>query len=383
VRLSALADKRFAREGEIGKIASVAGYKDRVRADLDRWIGAGLIAPEQRDPILATIPDTRRLDAATALAWVGGLLMGIALISFVAANWDGMTPIVRFSLIIGGFLALAAGAAWGAHKDRPILTNILVMLSALAYAAAVGLTAQIFDLPSDTRAASYGAGLAAFALALSGRSTGAATVALVLIAFGDFTEHHWFSGQDNDAPWMLFAAPLGGYLALRWASAPLAHISALSIISCFVWFAARAHADAALFVFLALILAGFAAGARWFSQHKRQFAGVFYGWFAWAALVFFAVAGYLPWFGAEGSANAGIAHRVVWLAASGGLIALGRLDRHAMVTAIGVLSLIGAIIALLSDLGLNLLASAGVFLVCAIAALVAGLALRRTKAKPI
>ena len=359
----------------------MASYKDRVRADLDRWIADGLVAADRREAILATLPDTRRLDAATALAWVGAVLLGVSLISFVAANWEGLAPIARFCTVVGVFLGLAGAAAWAAHKERPLLTNMLAMLAALAYAAAVGLTAQIFQLPSDTRAASYGAGLAAFALALAARSTGAATVALSLIAFGDFTEHHWFTGQDNDAPWMLFAAPLGAYLALRWASAPLAHMSALAVVSCFVWFAARAHADAALFVFLSLLLAGLALGARWLRQRQRRFAGVFYGWFAWAALVFFAVAGYLPWFGAEGSANAGIAHRLVWLATSGALVALGRLDRHAIVTAIGVLGLIGAILALLSDLGLDLLASAGVFLVCAIAALVAGLALRgRAKA---
>jgi hypothetical protein len=45
-----------------------------------------------------------------------------------------------------------------------------------------------------------------------------------------------------------------------------------------------------------------------------------------------------------------------------------------------VLSLIGAIAAVLGDLGLNLMASAGIFLVCAVAALIGGLALRsRTK----
>lgn len=355
-------------------------YKDRVSKDIDRWIGAGLVAPNQRAPMLDLIPDTRRLDAATALAWVGGALLGVALVAFVAANWDAMTPILRFGIIVGGFLALAASASWTARKDRPVLTNILVMLAAIAYASAVGLTAQIFDLPSDTRAASYGAGLAAFGLAMAGRSTGAAIVALILIANGDFAEHHWFSGGDTDAPWMLFAAPLGGYLALRWGSAPLAHIAALAIIYCVTWFAARTLADVGVFLFVAVVLGVMAGAARWLRQQGRQFAGVFYGWFAWAAVAYFAIAGYLPWFGPEGSANAGIAHRIVWLAASGCLIALGRLDRHAMVTAIGVLSLIGAVVALLMDLGLNLLASAGIFLICAMAALVGGLLLRgRTK----
>ncbi len=359
----------------------MVNYKDRIGREIERWIEAGLVAPDKRAPMLAMIPDTRRLDAATALAWVGSALMGIAIVAFVAANWDAMTPILRFGIIVVGFLVLAAGGALAAHRERPVLTNILVMLAAIAYASAVGLTAQIFDLPSDTRAASYGAGLAAFGLAMAGRSTGAAFVAIILIANGDFAEHHWFSGGDNDVPWMLFAAPLGGYLALRWGSAPLAHISALAIIYCVTWFAARTSADAGLFLFLSIALGAMAGAARWLRQRNRQFAGVFYGWFACGAIVFFAIAGYLPWFGGDGSVNAGIAHRIVWLAASGGLIALGRLDHHAMATAIGVLSLIGAVVTLLSDLGLNLLASAGIFLVCALAALVAGLLLRG-RAKP-
>ena len=74
-----------------------------------------------------------------------------------------------------------------------------------------------------------------------------------------------------------------------------------------------------------------------------------------------------------------LTHRIVWLSASGGVLALGRLDRHSVVSAIGVLSMIIAICALLTDLGLDLLAAAGVFLICAIAALVAGLMLRRSK----
>ena len=61
-------------------------------------------------------------------------------------------------------------------------------------------------------------------------------------------------------------------------------------------------------------------------------------------------------------------------------MALGRIDRHPFVTAVGVLGLIGAVSALLMDLGLDLMTAAGVFLLCAVAALVAGLLLRRSRA---
>lgn len=355
----------------------MASYRERVRQDLERWIGAGLVPGENRDAILATLPQARRLDAATALAWVGGVLLGVAVISFVAANWDALARAARFSLLLIAFLGFAGGAAWAAHRERDLLANILLTVAALVFAAAIGLTGQIFDIAGDPRAASYAAGVAGFALALAGRSTGAASVALTCIGLGDFTDRTWFAGADSDAPWLLIAAPLGAVLALRWGSAALAHISAIAIITCCFWFAAHTDADAAVFLFLAIVLSAMAGGARWLSTQDRAFASVFYGWFAFGALVFFAVAGYLPLFGGEESGAANITHRIVWLAAAGGLVALGRFDQHLMVTAIGVLGLIAAVCALLNDLGLNLLASAGVFFVCALAAMAAGLMLRR------
>ena len=93
--------------------------------------------------------------------------------------------------------------------------------------------------------------------------------------------------------------------------------------------------------------------------------------------MFFAIAGYLPWFNESDRHTAGMIHRVFWLLLSGGALALGRYDNHNLVTTVGVLSIIGAICALLVDLGMDLLASAGVFLLCAVIALVAGLALRK------
>ncbi len=357
----------------------MAAYKDKVKQDLDRWIAQGLVSSDRRDAILATLPEARRLDAATALAWVGGLLLGIAVISFIAANWDGLPRIARFGLVLTAFAIAAGAGAWASHAKRPILSNIALMLAALIFAAAIGLTGQIFDIAGDPKAAALAAGVAGFALALAGRSTGAATVGLIFIAIGDFTGRELFSSVDNDAPLMLIAAPLGAFFALRWGSAPLAHVAALAIIYCFGWFSVRAEADAGVFLFLSVGLAAMAAAARWLSGQERAFAGVFYGWFAAGALLFFAIAGYLPWFG-EQEQNGGLAHRAAWLVASGGVLALGRFDRHTMVTAIGVLSLIGAICAVLADLGLDLMAAAGVFLVCAVAALIAGLMLRRRKA---
>lgn len=356
-------------------------YKARVKQDLDRWIADGLVHADKREPILASIPDARRLDAATALAWVGGILLGVAIIAFVAANWDAMTRSVRFALVLVAFAACAGGAAWAARtQTRPHATNILLTLASLVFAAAIGLTGQIFDIAGNARAALYMAGAAAFALALAGRSTGAACAGVAFIALGDFTDRQWFAGIESEAPWILVAAPLGAFLALRWGSAALAHISALGVVYCFGWFAGKLEADASVLLFISILLGAFAAGARWLFTQERAYASVFYGWFAWGALAFFAIAGYLPWFGDTSGGNAGLAHRAVWILISAAIIALGRFDRHLIVTAIGVISFIGALCCLLMDLGLNLLASAGVFLVCAVIALVGGFILKGRKA---
>lgn len=359
----------------------MAAYKDRLKADLDRWIAAGLASADNRGAMLAMVPDKHRMDAATALAWVGGALLGIAVIAFVAANWDGMARIVRFSVLLAAFAITAGGAAWAAHKQRPILSDIALTVAALIFAASIGLTGQIFDIAGDERAALYAGGVAAMALALAGRSVGAAIAALVLFGLGDFNGFQVFDDVRVDAPWLIAAAPLGVFLSLRWSSAPLAHASAIGVLLALFWFSVRLEGnEASLCLLFSVALAGAAAAARWLTQQDKPHASVFYGWAAWGALMFFAIAGYIE----RNYANEflqnktwDIAHRLTWLAASGAAIALGRFDRHAMITVIGVLSLMGAIAGLLHDLNLDLMVAAGIFFLCAVAALIGGLLLRR------
>ncbi|MGE0597781.1 MAG: DUF2157 domain-containing protein [Hyphomonadaceae bacterium] len=352
-------------------------YKDRLQKDLDRWIDAGLVSADKRSAILDTVPDPKRLDAATALAWIGGALLGIAIIAFVAANWDGIPRLARFMLLLFFFAAAAGAGAWAAHKSRPLVSDIALTIAALVFAASVGLTGQIFDIVGNEKHALYASGVAAMALALAGRSAGAAIASMIFIGLGDFQDFEIFSNPDT-APWLIVFAPLAAFLALRWSSAPLAHAAAIGMLFALGWFVGRFDNEAALCLLFALMLAGCAAAARWLWKQDRAHAGVFYGWTAWGALMFFAIAGYADSF--DGGGTWGIAHRLAWLVASGATIALGRYDRHGLVTAVGVLSLIGAVAALLTDLGLDLMAAAALFFVSALAAMIGGFLLRR-KAK--
>jgi hypothetical protein len=359
----------------------MASYRQRLEKDLDRWIAAGWIAPDQRAAIMGSVPGGARLEAATALGLIGALLLGVAMIALVAANWEGMGRTLRFGLLLAAFASACGGAAFAAHTKRPALTDALATLAALIFAGAIGLTGQIFDIAGDPRAALYGSALVAGALALASRSIGAAVASLVFFGLGDF-QAPWgfFSDSAFDiAPALTAAAPVGAILAWRWRSNALAHASAIGIITAMTWLSARAEGDVftALLLF-SFVLAAAAGGARFMKDREGLHADTFYGWFAWAGLGFFAVSGIDA---GNSDALTGLPHRVVWLALSVGLVALGRHDRHGWVTASGVLGMIGAIAVIMSDLGLNLLAAAAVFAIMALAALAFGFFLRRS-AKP-
>ncbi|WP_309646029.1 DUF2157 domain-containing protein [Phenylobacterium sp.] len=351
----------------------MAGYKARLQRDLDRWIADGLVPAENRAPILASVADGRRVDASVALGVVGALLLGIAAIAFVAANWDEIPRLARFGLILGVFLGVTGAAAWTSRGDaRPILTNTLLMVAGLIYAAAIGLTGQIFDIAGDPQRALRGAGLAAGLLAIAGRSSGAGVVALVLLGFGEFAGR--FDG--GNTRWLIFAAPVGLGMAWLWNSRPLAHAASLALIAGLLAVIALYEKNWGMAGFLVggALLAVLAGAARQVSD--RRTAVIFMLWFVWGALLLFGVSGLDDLKG-----GLLVAHRAAWLVLAGGAIALGMHDRQSMLTAAGVVAMIAAVCAILFDLGLGLMTAAGLFAACALIALVAGFAIRgRAKA---
>ena len=354
----------------------MASYKEQLERDLDRWVGSGLVPAENRTAILQSVPDGARLDAATALAWVGGVLAGVALIAFVAANWDALPRLAKFALVLGLYGGSAGAGAWFARAGRPNAANGLLTFAAFAFASAIGLTGQIFDITGDDSTAFYAAGVGAAALALAGRSSGAAIAGLWLIAAADLD-----GLRSYDRPYafdfagLFLAAPAAAALAVRWKSVPLAHTTALGLIAAAIWLGTRLHAPPAALIGLAALLGALAMGGRWLRERGEAVGGPFYGWLAWGAVAFYLGAGI-----DLHDSGSKIAHRIGWLIVGGALAALGRRDRVGSVTALGVLSLMIGVSVIMYDFGLGLLAASGVFFLAAIVAAVAGLAVRRRAA---
>jgi hypothetical protein len=353
-------------------------YREQLGRDLDRWIEAGLVPAENRAAILSSAPATARMDAATALAWVGGLLAGVALIAFVAANWNALPRLAKFGLVLGIYAGGAGAAAWFSRAGRPNAANGLLTFAAFALAAAIGLTGQIFDIAGDERVALYAVGIGAAALALAGRGSGPAIAAVWFVGAGDFAGVDVFAAARSfNFPWVLVAAAAAAALAVRWRSAPLAHAAALGALAAALWLAFNWRASPAELLAIAAALGLLAAGGRWLRERGDAggaAGGAFYGWLAWGSIGFYMAAGFNLHQGFT------IAHRIGLLILGGALVALGRRDRHGLVTAAGVLSLMIGISVVMYDLGLGLLTASAVFFAAAIAAVFAGLALRRRAA---
>jgi uncharacterized membrane protein len=116
---------------------------------LDRWQHAGLIDAATAKRIRAHEASVRRasgLRAPVLLAVaLGGLLVGVAVLLFVAAHWESMSPGARFGLILALVAAFHVGAAAVAQRFAA-LSTVLHAVGTACLGAGIFLGGQIFNL---------------------------------------------------------------------------------------------------------------------------------------------------------------------------------------------------------------------------------------------
>ncbi|WP_342643581.1 DUF2157 domain-containing protein [Rhodoligotrophos ferricapiens] len=176
-------------------------YRNRLAADLNLWRDRGWVTPEAAAAILASVPAPgRTLTLSGIIATLGGLLLGAAAIAFVAANWEGMAPFLRFLLLLAALAAAYGAAAWLKHRDHPALSDAMVLVACLVFAAAIALVGQAYNLAGEFRDAVLFWTIGCFGAALLTRATSATIMSLVGVSVWAFltttelnTVPHWAS----------------------------------------------------------------------------------------------------------------------------------------------------------------------------------------------
>lgn len=184
---------------------------ERFRRDLagvlDRWVSEDLVTAEQATRLRAYYK-LGELDAQASSRFVatilvfGGILVGLGIISFVAANWALIPPAVR----VGCCTALLVGCDWwgwrlwtGDRQQR--WGTVLLLVGTFLLGADIALTAQWFQVGGEGGGLFLGWGLGALAMAWGIRHAGVGAIGAVVLMGGAMLE-----GAVPWLPWLYAAA---------------------------------------------------------------------------------------------------------------------------------------------------------------------------------
>ena len=122
--------------------------------ELHHWVDEALLAPGQADAIRRRyhpIATVRRFSLARLLLSLGAAFLGVGLIWLVAANLDELSPVVRFAVVTGLWLAALVTAELlhdrAGHLPSPAIGAVR-LLAALGFGAVVFQAAQSLQVPA-------------------------------------------------------------------------------------------------------------------------------------------------------------------------------------------------------------------------------------------
>jgi len=214
----------------------MASYLSTLRNDVARWRAAGLIDARTGEALLrdAEASHGRGISFGSVLSVLAAVLVGAALLLFVAANWEAFPRMARVALIFVGILVGYVGGAALKARGHAGLGEALWLLAAVAFGAGIALVAQMYQLSGDEAQAVlvWCAGTALAAIALRSHPL---TVGAVLLAGAWLLMTATAAGTHDQAPlsWLALAAVLWA-VSLWTDSSPSRHLLLLSAMV-FAW----------------------------------------------------------------------------------------------------------------------------------------------------
>ncbi len=199
------------------KLASRHEHLTRALAD---WQARGLLHPDIADRLRTDLGPRTGLNFTRFALLGGAVCLGLGAISFVAANWDSVTPGGRLVMVVGALWLVWGGVAVAALRGWTLRFEALALLATLLFGAAMALVSQIFQIQGDLDALMFLWAAGGLAGALIVRSKAALALAIALILTWDITG--WDrSGLGAREAWVLGGLILAGVGALalqaRWA----------------------------------------------------------------------------------------------------------------------------------------------------------------------
>lgn len=174
-------------------------FRHQLRKEAKLWYAEGLID----DSVYQQLKTRYQLDAlekaasdrfVAVLLGLGGILIGLGAIAFVAANWQAWSREIRVLLLLSLFLGVNAGGFYlwrtpvdnslvsGTQTWRQRLGQSLLLLGALILGANLGLMSQMFHLSGSVYELFLVWGLGVTLMAYSLQMTALGVMAVILMA---------------------------------------------------------------------------------------------------------------------------------------------------------------------------------------------------------
>lgn len=206
-------------------------YIKTLSEDLDDWIAKGWVPQESRQKILDSVAAKQPpFSLVGLLAILGAVLLALAAITFVAANWAAMPKLARMGIILAAMWTAYGVAAWTLAKQVPVYAHAFALLGAALFGACIMLIAQTFNIEANYPTGVLIWGVGAYLTALVVPSRPVLVFATLLLGFWMYVS---FTGPipDSVQHWLWPALLLIlGVTAGRMQSRASLHVLAISLI---------------------------------------------------------------------------------------------------------------------------------------------------------
>lgn len=167
-------------------------FRHQLRHELEVWRTEGLIDNSQYEQLaeryqLNSLDTNARNRFVMILLGLGSILIGLGVITFVAANWQELPRTAKVTLLLSLFIVvnIAGFYFWKRQNERQQrLGHGLLILGALILGANMGLMGQMFHISNPFYELLLAWGIGVVAMAYSLRLTSLGVLSIILIGQG-------------------------------------------------------------------------------------------------------------------------------------------------------------------------------------------------------
>ncbi|MCX8281673.1 DUF2157 domain-containing protein [Phyllobacterium sp. 0TCS1.6C] len=121
-----------------------------INRHISRWESKGIIDSDTAARLRSDVETSRSgFGLGGILAVLGAVLLGAAILSLIAANWEVMPRLVRLVLIVAVIWAGYLGGAWRVSRGERMLGEAFYLIAAITFGAGIALVGQMYHLAGE------------------------------------------------------------------------------------------------------------------------------------------------------------------------------------------------------------------------------------------